>query len=988
MDALTKEKADLVQELEDAEQRGSNIRVDKDALEAEMDELEWQLHKLKKGLELEASAKRTTTPRLIFEIQPVEVSYVAGYQAKLPCDLTPSAKDEEAIMLLWYKSEIEGSPIYSVDGRSKPLGQGRQWSDPNALADRARMRLTGQHADLEIEGLTPADAGLYHCRIDFPNNPTRNQKINLTVIVPPQSPEIYTNDHTLAKNLQPLNEDSSLMLVCEVTGGSPPPRVTWHWNGKLLDETFVHEYEELTVNRLDMDCVTRDLLSAQLVCMASNTHLIEPATAEIIIDVNLKPLMVNITNKAFHLSALRTYEIECISSGSRPEVVITWWKGTHQIKHMARNFAEGSNMTRSVMSYVPTIEDDGKFLTCRAENPVVSDSALEDRWHLIIHYVPVVTIKLGSSLRATDINEGDDVYFECEVKANPKAYKLAWFKDGKELHHNASANVILPGGHSLVLQSVTRSSAGEYSCMAANYEGKTTSRPVTLDIMYAPVCKDGTTAQVVGALKHETISLVCGVQSKPPPLTFQWTFNNSGELMNVPASRYAQVKPQHLITNHWHGSRLNYTPAGDMDYGTMACLATNQIGAQKVPCLFQIIVAGKPYPLQNCSALQSTGPYAYRMGHEDFKATDAKDADWLIVRCNEGFDGGLPITSFELEVYSDESVYHVNTIYINHTDKAGAFGPIFEVPGLEPGRNYRLLLYAVNAKGRSDPVVLEPVTLKGVAMYTTGRDSSEDAMDYSLLVACFAGGITAICILIVGVTLTLYRRSHPLQPSKMQTQVVHYVGTGADDRSASATVRHEDRQRTQQQQQQQQQQQEHHHYHHHHHHHQAQTQLTEYPAAAGQEYEQRRIDAPKNLQAGTAIVASMLPENPRAPTGQNDEDPDVIPPNKAERRLNVFEPNYVPKPERMKDSQRQIRGADDLGRHHQLAGVSTRHQQLLHPLEKDSWLRQNGGYQLVDNGRSQVDKIQACSPTRPSTLPVHRTHDIYTRSLRVQESCI
>ena len=130
----------------------------------------------------------------------------------------------------------------------------------------------------------------------------------------------------------------------------------------------------------------------------------------------------------------------------------------------------------------------------------------------------------------------------------------------------------------------------------------------------APVCKDGTTTQVVGALKHETISLVCGVQSKPPPTTFRWTFNNSGELMNVPVSSYVQVKPQHLITTHWHGSRLNYTPTSDMDYGTIACQATNAIGAQKVPCLFQIIVAGKPASLQNCSAVQSTGPYAYRMG--------------------------------------------------------------------------------------------------------------------------------------------------------------------------------------------------------------------------------------------------------------------------------------------------------------------------------------------------------------------------------------
>lgn len=95
--------------------------------------------------------------------------------------------------------------------------------------------------------------------------------------------------------------------------------------------------------------------------------------------------------------------------------------------------------------------------------------------------VPSVTIKLGSSLSASDIDEGDDVYFECEVQANPKTYRLSWFKDGKELQ--PASNVIMPGSDSLVLQKVTRASAGEYSCVATNDEGRATSRPVSLDVM-------------------------------------------------------------------------------------------------------------------------------------------------------------------------------------------------------------------------------------------------------------------------------------------------------------------------------------------------------------------------------------------------------------------------------------------------------------------------------------------------------------------------
>lgn len=39
---------------------------------------------------------------------------------------------------------------------------------------------------------------------------------------------------------------------------------------------------------------------------------------------------------------------------------------------------------------------------------------------------PIVDLNLGSTLNADDIKEGDDVYFECKVRANPHWRRLTW----------------------------------------------------------------------------------------------------------------------------------------------------------------------------------------------------------------------------------------------------------------------------------------------------------------------------------------------------------------------------------------------------------------------------------------------------------------------------------------------------------------------------------------------------------------------------------
>ena len=39
---------------------------------------------------------------------------------------------------------------------------------------------------------------------------------------------------------------------------------------------------------------------------------------------------------------------------------------------------------------------------------------------------PIVSLKFGTSLNPSNIAEGNDVYFECEIDANPDVYKIVW----------------------------------------------------------------------------------------------------------------------------------------------------------------------------------------------------------------------------------------------------------------------------------------------------------------------------------------------------------------------------------------------------------------------------------------------------------------------------------------------------------------------------------------------------------------------------------
>ena len=283
-----------------------------------------------------------------------------------------------------------------------------------------------------------------------------------------------------------------------------------------------------------------------------------------------------------------------------------------------------------------------------------------------------MSLRLGSKLRHSHIQEGNDVYMDCIIRAAPHVTEIRWWFEGKEIHTNTSAGIIV-SNQSLVLQRVNRNQRGRYTCSAMNSEGEGESNSIHLRIQFAPICKPGQKI-LYGAARQEAVKIYCEVEADPSDVNFRWGFNaTNGD-------------GQMEIVNHIKDgttSIATYVPRTEFDYGTLYCWATNSIGSQTDPCVFTVIPAGPPDAPKNCTILNVT-------------------EESVRVDCVEGYDGGL-LQHFILEVHDTNK----HKLRANIT----AAWPSFLAKRLPAGHSFLLVIYASNAKGHSKGVALTASTL-------------------------------------------------------------------------------------------------------------------------------------------------------------------------------------------------------------------------------------------------------------------------------------
>ncbi|XP_044736769.1 cell adhesion molecule 2-like [Chrysoperla carnea] len=285
----------------------------------------------------------------------VNVFAISGTSAKMECDLKASIETDQIASVSWSRYN-NNTPIYTFDlrsgqfqgniaGGSGSVGSSGISSNSNSiipfgtslsremrLGDRAYLRvedtrpLQFQHI---IDNVRQEDEGIYKCTVHFMKSPTLTTLVNLTVIVDIRELVIIDWSGRLLKGhtTQPLPEGASANITCIAYGGKPLARVTWWKGGVLVDDTDeVSEEGQLTTNVLRIAKVTRKDLLTTYSCEASNSHNQVPITAQITIEMYLRPLEIRLEGKVDGLSVSMRHDIICRMRGCRPPGKITWWK--------------------------------------------------------------------------------------------------------------------------------------------------------------------------------------------------------------------------------------------------------------------------------------------------------------------------------------------------------------------------------------------------------------------------------------------------------------------------------------------------------------------------------------------------------------------------------------------------------------------------------------------------------------------------------------
>ncbi|XP_065735248.1 hemicentin-2 [Phocoena phocoena] len=393
----------------------------------------------------------------------------------------------------------------------------------------------------------PAQEGTYTCECsNVAGNSSQDQQ--LEVLVPPQisGPR---EPHTQVSVVQ----DEEATLECNATG-KPPPRVTWERDGEPVGAEpglrLQSQGQRLHVER------ARAVHAGRYSCMAENVA--GRAERRFSLSVLVPPELIGdldpLTNVTAALHSPLT--LRCQATGIPPPGVL-WFRGEEPISPGEDTYLLAGGW---MLKMTRAQERDRGLYSCLASN-----EAGEVRRNFSVEVLVPPGIENEDLEEAIKVPEGQTAHLTCNVTGHPQP-KVTWFKDGRPLA-GGDAHRVSPDGALLQVLQANLSSAGHYSCIAANAIGEKTKH-FQLSVLVIPtilgVSEDSADEEVTVTINNP-VSLICEALAFPSP-TVTWMkdgapFEGLNNVQLLPGTHGLQI--------------LN---AQKEDAGQYTCVVTNELG--------------------------------------------------------------------------------------------------------------------------------------------------------------------------------------------------------------------------------------------------------------------------------------------------------------------------------------------------------------------------------------------------------------------------
>uniref|UniRef100_W5KAC1 Obscurin, cytoskeletal calmodulin and titin-interacting RhoGEF n=1 Tax=Astyanax mexicanus TaxID=7994 RepID=W5KAC1_ASTMX len=343
-----------------------------------------------------------------------EVKVSASQKATLSCEVSDMKTEVK-----WYKD-------------------GKQLSSSRTV----HMETKGKSRQLVLDSVEKKDAGEYTCEAG-------NEKLTFKILVT-EAAAAFSNKDSYQREVK-VSASQKATLSCEVS--DMKTEVKWYKDGKQLSSSrTVHMETKGKSRQLVLDSVEKKD-AGEYTCEAGNEKL----TFKILVTGIISFQQQGLLSEEVKVSASQKATLSCEVSDMKTEV--KWYKDGKQLSSSRTVHMETKGKSRQLVLDSVEKKDAGEY-TCEAGNEKLT-------FKILVTEAAAAFSNKDSYQREVKVSASQKATLSCEV--SDMKTEVKWYKDGKQLSSSRTVHMETKGkSRQLVLDSVEKKDAGEYTCEAGN----------------------------------------------------------------------------------------------------------------------------------------------------------------------------------------------------------------------------------------------------------------------------------------------------------------------------------------------------------------------------------------------------------------------------------------------------------------------------------------------------------------------------------------